>query len=355
MTSLSLLSQTPLSVLDLAHVRQGGTATDAFDRMLDLAQHAEQWGYKRFWLAEHHNIPGVASSATSVLISHVADHTKTIRVGSGGIMLPNHAPLVIAEQFGTLEALYPGRIDLGLGRAPGGDQAAARALRRDLRGGEDFPALVEELRRFLGPDLRNSGHASGHNGLGIAFPDSVRAYPGTGSNVPIWLLGSSLFSAALAAELGLPFAFASHFAPDQLVAALDLYRRSFRPSETLEKPYTMAGVPVIAAETDEEAQWLATTPQQMFLNLIRNHPGPLMPPVEQIKWNEFERAAVDARFAAAVIGGRERVREGLELFLAETQADELMVVTVTYDHAARLRSYEMVAQMAQAAAAMARV
>jgi luciferase family oxidoreductase group 1 len=332
MTSLSRLSQTPLSVLDLAHVRQGGTVAEAFRNTLDLAQRAERWGYKRFWLAEHHNISGVASAATSVLIGHVAENTETIRVGSGGIMLPNHAPLVIAEQFGTLEALYPGRIDLGLGRAPGGDQPAARALRRDLRAGEDFPALVEELRRYLGPKQPGA---------------LVTAYPGVGTNIPIWLLGSSLFSAALAAELGLPFAFASHFAPEQLLVALDLYRRSFRPSQALEKPYAMAGVPVIAAETDEEARWLATTPQQMFLNLVRNNPRPMMPPVERIEWNEFERAAVEVRFGAAVVGSRERVREGLELFLAETQVDELMIVTAVYDHAARLRSYEMVAEMAR--------
>lgn len=333
MASGSRLSRTPLSVLDLAHVRQGGTVAEAFRNTLDLAQHVEHWGYRRFWLAEHHNIPGVASSATSVLISYVADHTRTIRVGSGGIMLPNHAPLVIAEQFGTLDALYPGRIDLGLGRAPGGDQAAARALRRDLRTGEDFPALVEELRRYLAPKR----------------PDAmVTAYPGAGANVPLWLLGSSLFGAALAAELGLPFAFASHFAPEHLMAALNLYRTSFRASGTLERPYAMAGVPVIAAETDEEARRLATTPQQMFLNLVRNRPGPIVPPVEAdaLDWNDFERAAVEARFGAAVVGNKERVRQGLELFLDETQADELMIVTVAYDHAARLRSYEIVAEVA---------
>jgi luciferase family oxidoreductase group 1 len=331
-TSPSRLAQTPLSVLDLAHVRQGGTASDAFRETLDLAQRVERWGYKRFWLAEHHNIPGVASSATSVLISHVAGGTRTIRVGSGGIMLPNHAPLVIAEQFGTLDALYPGRIDLGLGRAPGGDQAAARALRKDLRvSGEDFPALLEELRKYLGPKQPGA---------------LVAAYPGAGTNIPIWLLGSSLFGAALAAELGLPFAFASHFQPDNLLPALDLYRRSFRPSETMKQPYAMAGVPVIAAETDEEARWLATTPQQMFLNLIRNRPGPLVPPIDAPDWNEFERAIVEAKMGAAIIGSRERVRQGLELFLNETQVNELMIVTAVYDHAARLRSYEIVAEMA---------
>ena len=331
MTS-SRLSRTPLSVLDLAHVRQGGDAAEAFRNMLDLAQHAERWGYERFWLAEHHNISGVASSATAVLIGHVAGGTKTIRVGSGGIMLPNHAPLVIAEQFGTLEALYPGRIDLGLGRAPGGDYAAARALRKDLKAqGDDFPALLAELRSYLVP--RRPGQA-------------VTAYPGAGSNVPIWLLGSSGFSAALAAESGLPFAFAAHFQPDNLIAALELYRESFRPSEILERPYAMAGIPVIAAETDEEARWLATTPQQAFLKLIRNEPGPLAPPVEKLDWSPFEEAAVASRFRAAVVGSAETVRRGLELFLAETQVDELMIATTVYDHGARLRSSEMVAEIA---------
>jgi luciferase family oxidoreductase group 1 len=333
MISESRLSRTPLSVLDLAHVRQGGDATEAFRNTLDLAQHAERWEYKRFWLAEHHNISGVASAATSVLIGYVAGGTKSIRVGSGGIMLPNHAPLVIAEQFGTLEALYPGRIDLGLGRAPGGDFAAARALRKDLKGhADDFPALLEELRGFFAP--RRPGQL-------------VTAYPGAGMNVPIWLLGSSGFSAALAAELGLPFAFASHFQPDNLMAALDLYRRSFRPSEVLDKPYTMAGVPVVAAETDGEARWLATTPQQAFLKLTRNQPGPLAPPVEKLDWNPFEEAAVASRFRAAVVGSAETVRSGLELFLAETQVDELMIATTLYDHAARLRSFEIVAEVAE--------
>lgn len=331
--NMSSLSRIPLSVLDLAHVRRGGTIAEAFNNTVELARQAERLGYRRFWLAEHHNIPGVASAATSVLIGHVAGATRTIRVGSGGIMLPNHAPLVIAEQFGTLETLYPGRIDLGLGRAPGGDQAAARALRRDLhQSGEDFPALVEELRGYLGPKREGA---------------LVTAYPGVGSNVPIWLLGSSLFSAALAAELGLPFAFASHFQPDYLLAALDLYRRSFRPSEVLERPYAMAGIPVIAAESDAEARRLTTTAQQLFLNLIRNRPQPLAPPVEEeeLDWSAVERALVDAKMRVAVIGGRERVREGLEAFVAETRVDELMIVTTTHDPAARLRSYEMVAEM----------
>jgi len=335
MNSQSRLSRTPLSILDLAYVRQGGTIAEAFRNTLELAKHAERWGYKRFWLAEHHNIPGIASSATSVLIGHVAGGTKTIRVGSGGIMLANHAPLVIAEQFGTLEALYPGRIDLGLGRAPGGDYAVTRALRKDLKGqADDFPALLEELRGYLAS--RRAGQV-------------VTAYPGAGTDVPIWLLGSSGFSAALAAELGLPFAFAAHFQPDNLLPALDLYRRSFRPSEILDRPYTMAGIPVIAAETDEEARWLATTPQQAFLNLIRNQPGPLPPPVssaDALDWDVFERSAVDAKLRAAVVGSSETVQQGLELFLAETQVDELMIATTLYDPAARLRSYETLAEAA---------
>jgi luciferase family oxidoreductase group 1 len=332
MTLVSRLATTPLSVLDLAHIRQGGTAADAFSNTLTLARHAEQWGYKRFWLAEHHNISGVASAATSVLIAYVSGGTNSIRVGSGGIMLPNHAPLVIAEQFGTLETLFPGRIDLGLGRAPGGDYAVTRALRKDLRAnGDDFPALLEELRHYLAP--AKPGQA-------------VIAVPGVGTNVPIWLLGSSGFSAALAGELGLPFAFAAHFQPDNLLPALDLYRRSFRPSEILKRPYSMAGIPVIAADTDEEAQFLATTPQQMFLNLIRNQPGPLPPPAAHINWNGFEESAVESKLRAAVVGSRETVRQKLELFLDETRVDELMIATTTFDPAARLRSYQIVAEVA---------
>jgi luciferase family oxidoreductase group 1 len=332
MTQNSRLARTPLSVLDLANVRQGGTIADAYRNTLDLAQRAERWGYKRFWLAEHHNISGVASAATSVLIGHVAGGTTTIRVGSGGIMLPNHAPLVIAEQFGTLETLYPGRIDLGLGRAPGGDYAVTRALRKDLRAnGDDFPLLLQELRQYLAPAKAGQ---------------TVTAFPGAGTNVPIWLLGSSGFSAALAAELGLPFAFAAHFQPDNLLPALDLYRKSFQPSEILDRPYAMAGIPVIAAETDEEAEYLATTPQQMFLNLIRNHPGPLLPPVKHMDWNPFEEEAVEAKFRASIVGSPETVRRKLELFLDKTQVDELMIATNPYEHAARLRSYEIVAELA---------
>ncbi|MBB6142318.1 luciferase family oxidoreductase group 1 [Silvibacterium bohemicum] len=331
-TQNSRLARTPLSVLDLAHVRQGGTIADAFRNTLDMAQHAERWGYKRFWLAEHHNIAGVASAATSVLIGHIAGGTSTIRVGSGGIMLPNHAPLVIAEQFGTLETLYPGRIDLGLGRAPGGDFAVTRALRKDLRAnGDDFPALLEELQHYFAP---------------VQPGQTVTAIPGAGIHVPIWLLGSSGFSAALAAELGLPFAFAAHFQPDNLLPALDLYRRSFKPSKILDRPYAMAGIPVLAAETDEEAEFLATTPQQMFLNLIRNRPVPLMPPVRRMEWDAFEQSAVEAKFRAAIVGGPETVRQKLELFLDETQVDEVMIASNPYEHSARLRSYEIVAELA---------
>ncbi|WP_446744101.1 LLM class flavin-dependent oxidoreductase [Silvibacterium acidisoli] len=331
--TVSRLETTPLSILDLAHIRRGGTAADAFRESLDLAQHAEQWGYKRFWLAEHHNISGVASSATAVLIAHVAQGTSSIRVGSGGIMLPNHAPLVIAEQFGTLETLFPGRIDLGLGRAPGGDFAVMRALRKSMQGGghEDFPAMLEELRGYL---------AEAQAG------QLVTAVPGVGTNIPIWLLGSSGFSAALAAELGLPFAFAGHFQPDNLLPALDIYRRSFKPSAILDRPHAMTGVPVIVAETDEEAQYLASTPQQMFLNLIRNHPGPLPPPVREIQWSDAEEDAVGSRFRAAIFGSPETVRAKFENFLKLTQVDEAIVVTPLYEHAARLRSYELLAGLA---------
>lgn len=332
MPKTSRLAQTALSVLDLAHMRQGGTAAEAFHRTLDLAQHVERWGYKRFWLAEHHNIAGVACSATSVLIGHVAAGTSRIRVGSGGIMLPNHAPLVIAEQFGTLAALYPGRIDLGLGRAPGGDFAVARALRRGLNStGDDYPELLAELRSYLAKP--KSGQ-------------SVRAFPRADTDIPLWLLGSSDFSARLAGELGLPFAFAAHFQPEGMMEAFHLYRSAFRPSAQLDRPYAMAGLPVLVAETDAKAKYLATTGQQMFLNLIRNRPVGLMPPVEQLDWNAFEEAAVASRFREAIIGSPKTVEGKLEDFLAETHVDEVMVVANTYEHADRLRSYELLAELA---------
>ena len=326
------LAKTPLSILELAHLREGGTAEEAFRNARLLAQRAESLGYKRFWLAEHHNIRGVACSATSVLISYIANATSTIRVGSGGIMLPNHAPLAIAEQFGTLESLFPGRIDLGLGRAPGGDPAAAQALRGSLQGtDDDFPALLDELRRFLGQP-----HP----------PQQVHAYPGEGTNVPIWLLGSSDFSARLAARLGLPFAFAAHFQPGPLLPALHIYRSSFRPSHVLDRPYVMVGIPILVADSDEHAQFLATTPIQMFLNLIRGVPGPLPPPTKNLQWTAQEREMVAAKFGAAIFGGAERVAARLHEFLEETHADELIVVTNTYDFADRLRSYELLADLA---------
>ena len=324
-----------VSVLDLVGMHTGEPAGSAIARSVDLAEHVEGLGYTRFWLAEHHSIEGLACSATPVLIGHVAAATKTIRVGSGGVMLPNHAPLVMAEQFGTLEALYPGRIDLGLGRAPGGDFQTMRALRRDLhQTGDEFPALLEELQTYLSP--AKPGQA-------------VKAIPGQGSNVPITLLGSSSFSAQLAASLGLPFAFAAHFAPEYLYAAASLYRERFRASEVLRKPYLMVAVQVIAAETDAVARRLFTTPQQRFLRLIRNQPVELLPPVDSMEelWDDFERAAVQTKLSAAIVGSNPTVKAGLEKLVSETAADEVIVVTDTYEHAERLRSYERVASVAE--------
>ena len=321
----------PFSVLDLSPITAGATAADAFRNTLDLAQHAEQLGYKRFWLAEHHNMTGIASAATSVVIGHVAGGTRTIRVGSGGVMLPNHAPLVIAEQFGTLASLYPGRIDLGLGRAPGTDQTTARALRRDLHGSADsFPDDVVELQRYFADPVPGQ---------------RVRAVPGAGLNVPLWLLGSSLFSAQLAAALGLPFAFASHFAPDYMMQALQVYRAQFRPSGTLAKPYAMVGANLFAADTDEEAQRLFTSLQQQFINLRRGTPGQLQPPVERVDASEMEMSGVRHSLACSVVGDRETVREGLRSIIEQTGADELMLTAQIYDHAARLRSFEIGAQL----------
>jgi luciferase family oxidoreductase group 1 len=328
-----------VSVLDLVGMRKGESAGSAIARSVNLAQHVERLGYKRFWLAEHHSIEGLACSATPVLIGHVAGATSKIRVGSGGVMLPNHAPLVVAEQFGTLDALYPGRIDLGLGRAPGGDFQTMRALRRDLhQTGDDFPELVEELRTYLGPEQ----------------PDqTVKAFPGQGSNVPITLLGSSAFSAQLAATLGLPFAFAAHFAPEYLYAAARLYRDRFRPSDVLRKPHMMVAVQVIAAETDAAARRLFTTPQQRFLRLIRNQPVELLPPVDSMEplWQDIERAAIQSKLGAAIVGSSATVKGGLEKLVAETAADEVIVVTDTYEHSDRLRSYELVAEVAKELAA----
>ena len=323
----------PFSVLDLAPINQGSDAAQAFRNSLDLAQHAERWDYRRFWLAEHHNMPGTASAATAVVIGYIAGGTKTIRVGSGGIMLPNHAPLVIAEQFGTLESLYGGRIDLGLGRAPGTDQRTARALRRDLgASAENFPRDVMELQALLGP---------------LQPDQAVRAVPGAGLRVPIWLLGSSTFSAQLAAMLGLPFAFASHFAPAELMRALDVYRSRFQPSQQLREPYAMVGVNVFAANTDAEAQRLFTSLQQQFISLRRGTPGPLPPPVGNMDdhWSPMERAGVEQSLAYSVIGAPDTVERGLQALIAETRADELMLTAQIYDHAARLRSFEIAAEV----------
>jgi luciferase family oxidoreductase group 1 len=321
------------SVLDLAPVIEGGDAALAFRNSADLAQHAEQWGYHRYWLAEHHNMPGIASAATSIVIAHVASKTESIRVGAGGVMLPNHAPLVIAEQFGTLESLYPRRIDLALGRAPGSDQATARALRRSLgSSGDTFPEdLIELINYFRGADQR------------------VRAVPGAGLNVPLYLLGSSDFSARLAAELGLPFAFASHFAPDYLHVALQLYRREFKPSSWLQKPYVIIGIGVYAAESDQEARRLFTSAQLQALSLIRGRPGRLPPPVDNMekRWNRTEQAALVQRTQFAAVGSPETVRHRIEGWLEQTAADEMIAVAQIYDHAARLRSYEIAATVFQ--------
>jgi len=325
----------PLSILDLSPILQGGTAGQALNNSLDLARHAERWGYRRYWLAEHHNMPGIASAATAVAIAHVAGGTKTIRVGAGGVMLPNHAPVVIAEQFGTLESLFPGRIDLGLGRAPGTDPVMARALRRgQINSADTFPDDVLELQRYFQPT--QPGQA-------------VQAVPGAGLSVPIWLLGSSLFSAQLAAALGLPFAFASHFAPDHLDEALELYRERFRPSAALERPHAMAAVAVCAAETDAAAARLFNSLQQSFVNLRRGTPGPLPPPVETMegRWSAMEQAGVEHAFREAVVGSAATVRRGIEAFLRRTGVDELMVTASIFDHAARLRSFEIVAQVGQ--------
>ncbi len=327
------LPDIPLSVLDLAPIREGGTIADAFHNALDLARHAEKWGYLRYWVAEHHNIPGIASAATAVVIGHIAGGTSRIRVGAGGIMLPNHAPLVIAEQFGTLESLYPGRIDLGLGRAPGGDQKTAQALRRKLgSSGDTFPHDLLELQSYFRPAIPGQ---------------AVRAIPGEGLDVPLWLLGSSDFSAQLAAALGLPFAFASHFAPDYLYAALDLYRRNFRPSETLAEPYAMVGVNVIAADTDAEARRLSTSLQQLFVNLVRGNPRQLPPPLDSMdgRWSPAERAHVERMTRVSVVGSPGTVRAGLETILAETGADEVIATAQIFDHAARLRSFEILYQV----------
>lgn len=325
----------PLSVLDLSPIVQGGSVAQALHRSRDLAQHAERLGYRRYWLAEHHNMPGIASAATAVVIGHVAAGTKTIRVGSGGVMLPNHPPLVIAEQFGTLEALFPGRIDLGLGRAPGTDQLTARALRRGQANGADsFPQDVLELQAYF---------------RAVEADQTVQAVPGAGLNVPIWLLGSSLFSAQLAAVLGLPFAFASHFAPDHLADALEIYRREYRPSDAHPQPHALACIAVFAAETDAEARRLFTSLQQSFVHLRRGRPAPLPPPVDRMDglWSGPEKAMVDHSFREAVVGAPDTVRRGVEAFVERTGVDELMITAAIFDHDARVRSFELVAQACQ--------
>jgi luciferase family oxidoreductase group 1 len=321
-----------LSILDLAPIPEGSDASHSLANTLDLAQRAEAWGYRRFWVAEHHGMPGIASAATAVVLAHVAAGTKTLRVGAGGIMLPNHAPLVIAEQFGTLEALHPGRIDLGLGRAPGTDPITSHALRRNLAvSSEEFPQDVLELIDFFSPSPKQR----------------VRAIPGVGLEVPIWILGSSLFGAQLAAQLGLPYAFASHFAPAQLDDALEVYRARFRPSARLAKPYVMAGFNVFAADTDQEAQLIATSVQQAFINLRTGRPTKLPPPVAGFRerLGDPERAMLAGVLSCTAIGTADRVQRDLDAFVTRTRADEVIVASMAYDHAARVRSYEIVASM----------
>ncbi len=323
-----------LSVLDLAFITQGGSAGEALAHSLDLARHAERWGYRRFWLAEHHNMVGIASAATAVAIGHVAGGTKTIRVGAGGIMLPNHAPLVIAEQFGTLDALYPGRIDLGLGRAPGTDQRTLRALRVDPMEAEHFPQDVLELQAFLGP---------------VQEGQAIRAVPGANSNVPLWILGSSLFGSQLAAMLGLPYAFASHFAPAALIPALKEYRTGFRPSGQLDKPYAMPCISVVVADTDAEAKRLFTSIQQRFVDMVRGTRGELPPPIDDIDqyWSPLEQAHAGKMLSRAIHGSPATVKAQLAAFIAETAADEVMIAGAIFDHKARLRSYELLADLAK--------
>jgi len=326
------LSEIPVSVLDLATIVEGDTPKDSFRKSLAVAKLAEQLGYKRYWFAEHHNMPNIASSATSVLIGFIAGNTSTIRVGSGGVMLPNHAPLIIAEQFGTLESLYPGRIDLGLGRAPGTDQITSYALRRNLHGSvNDFPQDVIELKNYLAPPEGNL---------------KVRAVPGEGTQVPIWLLGSSTYSAQLAAALGLPFAFASHFAPAQLYDALHLYRQGFMPSDQLQKPYSLACINAIAADTDEEAQFLASSFYKLASGIVTNARKPLQPPVKNFlnEWDEYEKAAVLQMMKYTFIGSASTIKKGLQSFLDETQVDEIMVASYIYDNDARKHSYELISE-----------
>jgi len=335
---------TPLSILDLARVSQDGNARIALNNARDLAAHAEGWGYQRFWLAEHHNMPGIASAATAVALAHVAAGSSRIRVGAGGVMLPNHAPLVIAEQFGTLAHLFPGRIDLGLGRAPGTDQATLRALRRSPMSADSFPQDVLELQAYFHTD---------------AARQRIQAVPATGMDVPLWILGSSTYGAALAAEFGLPYAFASHFAPEQLLTALQVYRSRFKPSGQCPRPYAMVAVNVIAADTDDEAQYLASTQRMSFTDLLRGAVRYSKPPIQDIDayWNEGERMRVQHMLACSVVGSPDTVRTGLQDLHGQTQADEFIIVSDVYAHEARLHSFALIAQCmrdAVEAAALAR-
>jgi luciferase family oxidoreductase group 1 len=324
---------TALSILELVRVTEATDARGALDNARDLAVHAERWGYRRIWVAEHHNMPGIASAATSVVLAHLAAGTKSIRVGAGGIMLPNHAPYVIAEQFGTLARLFPGRIDLGLGRAPGTDQLTLRALRRAPEAAESFPQDVLELQAYLAPAVAGQ---------------RIQAVPAAGTEVPLWILGSSHFGAMLAAELGLPYAFASHFAPDELIPALHIYRSRFKPSRQLDRPYAMVGVNVIAAGSDTEARRLATTQQMSFANIFRGARGLSQPPIDDIEsyWTPMEKAQAMRMLARSIIGSPNTVRAGVEALVKETGADELIVVSDVYEHSARLRSFELIASVA---------
>jgi len=325
-----------LSILDLVRVTEDTDARAAIDNARDLAAHAEKWGYRRFWVAEHHNMAGIASAATSIVLAHVAAGTSTIRIGAGGIMLPNHSPLIIAEQFGTLAQLYPGRVDLGLGRAPGTDQLTVRALRR-RHDADSFPQDVLELQHYFEP---------------VRPDQKVQAVPAAGTRVPLWILGSSTFGAQLAAELGLPYAFASHFAPQQLMDALRIYRERFRPSEQLDRPYAVVGVNIIAADTDEQARRLATTQQMSFANIFRGARTLSQPPIDDIEtyWSPAERFQASQMLARSIVGSRQTVAAGIDALVAETGADELMIVSDVYDHAQRLKSFEIIAEVAGAAA-----
>ena len=321
-----------LSILDLVPVVEGKTPADAFANTKDLAQHAERWGYQRYWVAEHHNMVGIASAATSVVIGFIAAHTSTIRVGAGGIMLPNHSPLIIAEQFGTLESLYPGRIDLGLGRAPGTDRATSQAMQRDSMASDHFPDDVLELQSYFGP----------------SEPDqAIQAVPGAGLNVPLWILGSSLYGAQLAAAFGLPYAFASHFAPDALDHALALYKAQFRPSEQMAKPHAMAGVNVVLADSDAEANYHFSSIQQRFTDMVRGKRGYLKPPIDDIEsyWSREEKIHASRMLACSFVGSPDTVKRKLDAFVASTGVDELMVASALFDHQARLRSYELLAEL----------